>query len=440
MNEETTLPRNQKNHPEPYYADVEADVAPEWPDAHFDDIPIEEDDARPLFPDDEDRSEGRVHHPSQLEETDLAAFFGNDGPLAGLFDQYELRPSQLQMAEAAKEAILTRKTALLDAPTGTGKSIAYLLPAILSGRTVVVATANKSLQNQLYTKDVPFLARALGRKINAVLVKGRSNYLCTYKWEREGQEQQQIALYDREDEQYTFLRSWINETESGDVDDLPFMLGGDLRGRVVSFPDDCLQRDCRHFVHNCFVNKMRDRAADAQVLITNHHLLLNALEVGEAGYRMLPPGSIYVIDEAHQLEATATSVFEVEVTNYALAQLLARGVFKEHVNAERIAELDLQNLLAFNEVERMSSDNSFRIEHELPAMQELAGQLKTLHDELTKNNPFKQTEDKKETEETAERRPIRHVADRAQFVGDQTGRHRYRQPRRRHGALRRTRP
>ncbi|MBI1297880.1 hypothetical protein GC175_23340 [bacterium] len=400
MSEENTLPRKQRKRPEPYYEAVE----PDWPDATFDDdLSFDEDDSRAMPPG--DMPEERIHHPSQLEETDLATFFGADGPLAALFDRYELRPSQLQMAEAIKEAILARKTGLIDAPTGTGKSIAYLLPAILSGRTVVVATANKSLQNQLYTKDIPFLSRVLGRTINAVIVKGRSNFLCTYKWEREGQEQQQIALYDREDEQFTHLRSWINETETGDVDDLPFMLGADLRTRVVSFPDDCLQRNCRHFVNNCFVNKMRDRAADAQILITNHHLLLNALELGEMGYRMLPPGSIYVIDEAHQLEATATSVFEVEVTNYTLAQLLTRSPFKEHIEAERMADLDLQNLLAFNEVERMSTDNSFRIEAELPAMQELAGQLKTLLDELTKKNPYKQADEKKkEDEETTEQR------------------------------------
>src|SRR5690606_24242298 len=95
-----------------------------------------------------------IHHPSYLETTDLAEFFVPAGPLAAQFQDYELRPSQLQMAEAVKEAILKRVTALVDAPTGTGKSMAYLLPALLSGRTVVVATANKSLQNQLYRKDI----------------------------------------------------------------------------------------------------------------------------------------------------------------------------------------------------------------------------------------------------------------------------------------------
>ncbi len=405
MSEENSLPRSLREpfsqRPEPTYTDVE----PEWQPADIDEaLPLDDEDFFDAPPHAVDTDE-HIHHPSLLNETDLTEFFATDGPLAALFENYELRPSQLQMAEAVKQAILERKTALIDAPTGTGKSLAYLLPALLSGRTVVVATANKSLQNQLYMKDIPFLGRVLGRSINAVLVKGRSNFLCTYKWEREGQEQQQIALYDREDEQFTYLRSWINESESGDVDDLPFMLSPDLRPRVVSFPDDCLQRDCRHYVDNCFVNKMRDRAAEAQVLITNHHLLLNALELGEGGHRLLPPGSIYVIDEAHQLEATATSVFEVEVTNYTLPLLLSRSVFKEGVEAERLADLDVQNLIAFNEVERMKSDNSFRIEGELAGMQELAAQLKTLLDQLKAKHPYKNSDDKKkEGEETGERR------------------------------------
>jgi ATP-dependent DNA helicase DinG len=395
MNHEHDLHLRRPEPPEPIYSDSE----PDW--------------FEPPFDDDEDRSiherEGgsneRTHHPSLLEETDLTAFFSPEGPLAKVLYGYEMRPSQLQMAEAVKEAILTRQTALIEAPTGTGKSLAYLLPALLSGRTVIVATANKSLQNQLYRKDIPFLSQVLGREINAVLIKGRSNYLCSYKYEQEMHEQRQYALYDREHEQFTYLRSWVTETESGDVDDLPFILHSDLRPRVVSFADDCLQRDCRHYFESCFVNMMRDRAANAQILITNHHLLLNALELGEMGSRLLPPGSIYVIDEAHQLEGTATSVFEVEVTNAAVDLLLNRGVFKEYVDAERMDDLKLQSLLAFTEVERLSTDASYRIEGDLEGMQKLATQLKQLQDDLRRGHPSqKSDEKKKESEEEAEKR------------------------------------
>ena len=122
--------------------------------------------------------------PSPLETADLSAIFGTDSALAATLDEYELRPGQIEMAEVVKQAILDERPALIEAPTGTGKSIAYLLPALLSERTVVVATANKSLQNQLFRKDIPFLRKVLGRSIDAIVVKGRSNYVCNLKWKK----------------------------------------------------------------------------------------------------------------------------------------------------------------------------------------------------------------------------------------------------------------
>lgn len=341
-----------------------------------------------------DEEEGdRQHHPSLLETTQLADFFGANGPLAQVLDGYELRSSQLQMAEAVKTAILDKRTAIIEAPTGTGKSIAYLLPALLSGRTVVIATANKSLQSQLYAKDIPFLRQVLKKDISAVLVKGRSNFVCTLKWEKEQQEQRMLAMYDRENEQIAYLHKWLETTDTGDVDDLPFLLESDLRPRVVSYPDDCIHRNCPHFNDACFVNFMRDKASQAQVLITNHHLLLTALQLGEMGYGILPEGSIYVVDEAHQLESTATSVFEVEVTDYTLTQLLAHNAFKEHVDADRLDELKMQNILAFSEPDRLSHDNVFRVEVDLEDMKKLASSLKSLQEEMRLKNPYQKTDD-----------------------------------------------
>jgi Rad3-related DNA helicase len=116
---------------------------------------------------------------------------------------------------------------------------------------------------------------------------------------------------------------WLEETETGDVDELPFMLSGDLRPRIVSFPDDCLHTDCRYLRGRLLGQPMRDAAAQAQVLITNHHLLLNALELGYAGERILPPRRLYVIDEAHHLEQIATAVYETVVSDFVVEQLLA---------------------------------------------------------------------------------------------------------------------
>ncbi len=327
---------------------------------------------------------------AELAACDMEAFFGPEGPLADLLDGYEPRRSQVEMAQAIQEALLARKHTLVEAPTGTGKSIAYLVPAILSGRTVVIATANKSLQTQLYTKDIPFLRQALGREIDAVLVKGRSNYLCSLKWENELEEQKLFARVDREHDAIPIIKEWLQRTETGDVDELPMVLDGELRSHVVSFPDDCLQRDCHHFNDNCWINFMRDHAAEADVIITNHHLLLNALELGVAGERLLPPASIYIVDEAHGLEQTATAVYETTVTDYSVDQLLARAVLKQHLSDEELAELSFLNAEAFQEVQVRSTDNSFVLEGDLEGLRKLGRALGVLADKLKRGLPVQE--------------------------------------------------
>lgn len=343
---------------------------------------------------------------------DAPAFFGPGGPLARQLYGYEQRPSQVEMASAVQQAILEHKHALIEAPTGTGKSIAYLVPAILSGKTVVVSTANKSLQSQLLQKDIPFLRQVLGRDIRAVVVKGRSNYVCNYKWEKELAEQRYISLYDREDDQVKYMRTWLEQTDSGDVDDLPFVLNSDLRPRVVSFPDDCLHGDCRFFDDDCWVNFMRDAAAEAQILITNHHLLLNALELGFAGERILPPASVYVIDEAHHLEQIATAVYETVVTDYTVEQLLARSTIKEHVPEEESEQLRFLNTLAFQEVAHQSRDNAFQVQADLEAMKQLGTALSKLGQKLKQQNPYSS-----EVEKAAQRgeRPPEEIAEKNRY-------------------------
>ncbi|MFO7631918.1 MAG: ATP-dependent DNA helicase [Caldilinea sp.] len=323
-----------------------------------------------------------------LAATDLAELFGLSGALAGELEGYELRQSQLDMAEAVKRAILARRHALIEAPTGTGKSIAYLIPAILSGQTVVVSTANKSLQSQLFQKEIPFLRKVLGKPISAVIVKGRSNFVCNLKWEKESKEQNYISLYDSADEQFKTMQTWLKETATGDIDELPFVLSSDLRNRVVSFPDDCLHGDCRFYDDDCWINHMRDEAAQAQVIITNHHLLLNALELGYTGERILPPAPIYVIDEAHHLEQIATAVYEVMVSDYTVEQLLARSIFKEHLSENDLDQLRQLNSLAFQEISHSNRDNAFQLEGDLESMLKLSSALAELGQRLKRANPY----------------------------------------------------
>jgi len=354
------------------------------------DSPVPDFDAPPPDepPDEADDETPTASASTQLIESNLAEFFGRGGALAQHLAGYELRPSQLAMAEAVKRALLQPCNALIEAPTGTGKSIAYLVPAILSGKTIVVATANKSLQSQLFYKDIPFLRQVMGLPISAVIVKGRSNFICNYKWEKEAGERQRIALYDRPDEHVAFLHTWLGETDTGDVDDLPFLLNSDLRPRIVSYADDCLHGDCHFYVEDCWVNHMREKSREAQILITNHHLLLNALELGEAGYGILPAAAVYIIDEAHGLEGTATAVFETNVTDYTVEQLLARNIFKEHFDSDQLDEVRFQNTLAFQEVAHLSRDNSFRIEPDLEGMKKLGRALADMAHRLKLTNPY----------------------------------------------------
>jgi ATP-dependent DNA helicase DinG len=326
---------------------------------------------------------------SLLESYNLTELFGPTGALAAQLYGYETRPSQIEMAEAVKRAILSGQHALIEAPTGTGKSIAYLAPAILSGQTVVVSTANKSLQSQLFQKDIPFLRQVLGTDAPAVVVKGRSNFVCTLKWRKELQEQRYIELYDRADTQVTQMRRWLDETETGDVDELPFLLSGDLRPRIVSFPDDCLHTDCIYYEDDCWVNRMRDAAAEAQILVTNHHLLLNALELGFAGQRILPPASLYVIDEAHHLEQIATSVYETVVSDFVVEQLLQRAVLKEHVGEHELDQIRHMNALAFRAISDLSRDSSFKIDGDVEAVLNLGARLGKLGQELKQKHPYK---------------------------------------------------
>jgi ATP-dependent DNA helicase DinG len=357
----------------------------------FDDAPLGDpfDDAPYMLADTPETTDAqRAAALAALAEADLPALFAPGGALARELGAYELRQSQLDMAEAIKRAILAQRHALIEAPTGTGKSIAYLLPAILSGQTVVVSTANKSLQSQLFQKEIPFLRKVLGQPIPTVIVKGRSNFVCNYKWEKEVQEQAYISLYDREDDQVKFMHGWLEQTATGDIDELPFVLGGDLRPRVVSFPDDCLHSDCRFYDDDCWINQMRDAAAQAQVIITNHHLMLNALELGFAGERILPPAPLYIIDEAHHLEQIATAVYEVMVSDYTVEQLLARAIFKEHLADDELDKLRFLNTLAFQDISRRSNDNAFQIEGDLESILKLSSALAELGQRLKKSNPY----------------------------------------------------
>ena len=248
----------------------------------------------------------------------VAAVFADDGPLARAIDGYEPREGQRQMADAVAAVITEGGILLAEAGTGTGKTLAYLVPALLSGERVLVSTGTKNLQEQVYWKDLPALASAFGAPISATLMKGRANYLCLHKWEiyrdavdgNTGTPGRRIKSGDQV--LLPMITEWVGRTESGDraeLDELPEDLP--LWQELAADAESCLGVECPHH-HDCYVTRMRQRAAVSDVVIVNHHLLCADAAVRQSAYGEVIPGSTtLVVDEAHQLEEVATQYFGV---------------------------------------------------------------------------------------------------------------------------------
>jgi ATP-dependent DNA helicase DinG len=261
--------------------------------------------------------------------------FSEGGTLARAVEGYEPREGQRAMAEAIASVIESGGTLLVEAGTGTGKTLAYLIPAILSGRRALVSTGTKNLQEQIFFKDLPALRSALDVPFTATLMKGRSNYLCLHRFEQYGMKEQG-GQGDPGEKFFPdaillpMLQDWAKQTETGDraelrelPEDLP------LWKDVAATAETCLGADCPQH-DNCFVTRMRQRAAESDVVIVNHHLLCADASVRKSAYgEVIPSCPTLVVDEAHQLEEVATQYFGVGISNYRIDELIR--------DAERLA-------------------------------------------------------------------------------------------------------
>lgn len=232
--------------------------------------------------------------------------FGLGGLLSRAHPGFELRSGQIKMSEAVAEAIEHSRHLLMEAPTGTGKTFAYMVPAVESGQKVVVSTGTKNLQEQLILKDIPQLARALGRPIRAVCMKGRDNYLCI----KRHREYSESPLFEQLEEEghYRSVLPWSRTTQTGDRGELA-TLPDNLRlwDRINARADTCLGQKCPDF-EPCYLTRMRREAKDAQVIVVNHHLLLADLVLrGHAFGQVIPDYNVLILDEAHSLEEIATA-------------------------------------------------------------------------------------------------------------------------------------
>ena len=250
--------------------------------------------------------------------------FGPNGRLAQTLPAYEPRAEQEALGRAVAEALDRREHLLAEAGTGVGKSLAYLIPALESGQRVVVATATKALQQQLLTKDVPAAAAALGRQLDAALLKGRQNYLCRKSAHGlallggallgEGED---AAAYER-------IRPWLETTETGDRAELDFEPSSSLWAELAVGSDRCTGKRCP-FVASCFAEAARERAADADLVIANHALYFAdvGLRARGDGARVLPEHDAVVFDEAHRLEESAATWLGGRVTGAGLNRLVS---------------------------------------------------------------------------------------------------------------------
>ena len=233
---------------------------------------------------------------------------------------YEHRPGQLEMAEVVHDAFEQHHHAVVEAGTGTGKTLAYLIPAICSGRRVVISTATKSLQEQLYQKDVPFLQKHFAPNLKVAVMKGRSNFLCHARVHQMADQPMLKGL--EEIDAFRQIREWSKLTETGDRSELTFLSDdSDLWTSLDARRDICTGQKCDHF-NKCFVTAMHQRAKEADLIIVNHHLFFADLALKQDDFgSILPEYSAVIFDEAHEIEDVASDYFGRQISNYRFEEL-----------------------------------------------------------------------------------------------------------------------
>jgi ATP-dependent DNA helicase DinG len=253
----------------------------------------------------------------------LHEFFAPGGILAGSPLPYEYRPGQLEMAKAVERAMAERRHLIVEAGTGTGKTLAYLLPALRTGQRVIISTGTKALQDQLYFRDVPFLETLLG-DLRVCYMKGRANYLCRHKLVT--LRNQPILSGLEEIDQYRQIAEWEQTTETGDRAELSGIPEASaVWAKLDARSDACLGQTCPSY-QRCFITEMRRRALESDIIIVNHHLFFADLAVkremaGAPDAGILPEAAAVVFDEAHELEEVASNYFGLSVSNVRFEEL-----------------------------------------------------------------------------------------------------------------------
>lgn len=291
------------------------------------------------------------------------------GPFAKLLPGYAPRAQQQEMAQAVAEALAGNQTLVAEAGTGTGKTFAYLIPALMSGQKVIVSTGTKNLQDQLFHKDLPLVRKALGLPVDVALLKGRANYLCIHRMELAQSEGRFLSRSHVADLQT--VREWASRTRSGDIAELTELPeGSPVWPQVTSTADNCLGAEC-DYIEECYLSTARRRAQEADVLVVNHHLLFADMALKDEGFGDLLPGAnAFILDEAHQLPETASSFFGTAVSANQLLELARDSIAEEireagdsrqlHIHAEKLEKAVRDMRLVFGQEQRRGSWRDLR--------------------------------------------------------------------------------
>ncbi len=251
----------------------------------------------------------------------MERYFGPDGLLAKNINQFEFRASQLKMARAVAECFTGEKPLMVEAGTGTGKTWAYLIPAIESGKKVIVSTGTKTLQDQIFDKDIPFLKRLIFPRLHAVCIKGRRNYLCQRRFKDFSY---QPTLWNRDEAKlWKRFQKWATRTISGDRAEISWLPDQfHTWNEVCSSSEHCVGQHCQEY-SRCFLTRLRAEASRAQLLVVNHHLFFADLALrNRSGAEVIPEYEAVIFDEAHQLEDTIGQYFGVQFGTSGLSDLV----------------------------------------------------------------------------------------------------------------------
>src|ERR1700686_22624 len=354
--------------------------------------------------------------PPQARSAHARQFFGRGGTLSKWHPNYEFRRGQVEMAEAVESALADKRHLIVEAGTGTGKTLAYLVPALLSGKRIVVSTGTKNLQEQLFFKDVPFLQRHFPRPLKVCYMKGRNNYACRQKIYDAEKEPVLTGLEEVAD--FEIIREWEKTTGFGDRAEIKSLPESSTAwAKVDARSDMCTGQKCPNY-ERCFITSMHQRAAESDIIIVNHHLFFADLSLRDDNHEggILPEYHAVVFDEAHEIEDVVGQYFGVSISNYRFQDLRRDlsivGRLKKFGTPEldrilsRLEELTVQFFSLFGDADRRVAfvgREAFREDYEeaytdlLTALDLVASHLKLIQNPPEEIVPlFRRTQEMRE--------------------------------------------